>query len=64
MRVEADKALLEADKVRADTVKAWAEAAKVGRERRLAPWTTLLALLGGLSGFFAAGVTLAKYLGG
>ena len=54
----------ELNKWQLEELKTRAETAKIERDTRLAPWSMLLAVLGAVSGFFAAGITVARYLGG
>ena len=54
----------ELNKWQLEELKTRAETVKIERDTRLAPWSMFLAIMGALSGVFAAGLTVAKYLGG
>ena len=60
---DTNQALVNAGKLRDESAKLREEAAKFSRDRSLAPWSMVIAILGGASAFFAAGLAVAKYLG-
>ena len=59
-----DQALANAAKLRVDADKARVEADKIRQDTKLAPLTLVFTGMGAASAFIAAGVAIAKYLGG
>ncbi|WP_174280397.1 hypothetical protein [Sphingomonas bacterium] len=59
-----DQALANAAKMRVEAEKAREEAAKIRQEKRSAPVTLVFTGMGAASAFIAAGVAIAKLLGG